>query len=120
VEDRRSAIGALTAAVRFIAHHPASTIGLYGTNALVFLVLIAVWAAAAPGAGGPGLSMWLGFIAAEIYLLARLLIKLQFMASQTSLFQRLLAHARYTAAPARVWPESPAVEMIATGPSATR
>jgi hypothetical protein len=43
---------------------------------------------------------------------ARLLVKLQFLASQTALFQRLLAHAGYTAAPVPSWPESPAAETI--------
>jgi hypothetical protein len=56
--------------------------------------------------------MWLGFAGTQLYLLARLLLKLQFVASQTALFQRSLAHAAYTAAPAPVWPESPAAEAI--------
>ena len=83
---------------------------------LVFVLLLAVWALAAPGAGGAGLSMWLGFAATQLYMLARLLLKLQFMASQTALFQRSLAHATYTAAPAPVWPESPAAEACIGGP----
>ena len=43
---------------------------------------------------------------------ARLLLKLQFLASQTALFQTNLAHAAYTAAPEPVWPDSPAAESI--------
>ena len=112
VEDRRSVIGALSAALAFVARHPGKVLGLYALNALAFLFVIAVWALAAPGAGGAGLSMWLGFVAAQLYLLARLLLKLQFTASQTTLFQSLLAHAGYTAAPAPVWPESPAAESM--------
>ena len=57
--------------------------------------------------------MWLAFIAGQLYLLARLAIKLHFVASQTALFQSHLAHATYTAAPAPAWPESPAAEAIA-------
>ena len=39
-------------------------------------------------------------------------MKLSFYASETSLFQRSLAHAGYTAAPEPRWPESPAAEAI--------
>ena len=39
-------------------------------------------------------------------------VKLMFYASETSYFQRALAHASYTAAPAVVWPESPAAEAV--------
>jgi hypothetical protein len=58
--------------------------------------------------------MWLAFLGGQLYILARLLLKLQFMASQTALFQSSLAHAGYAAAPAPVWPESPAAEAITT------
>jgi len=112
VEDRRSALGALGAAVRFIRRRPARTLGLYAINTLTFLLLLAVWAAVAPGAGGAGLSVWVGFAIGQIYLLARLVLKLQFMASEVALFQASLAHAGYTAAPEPVWPESPAAETI--------
>lgn len=117
VEDRRSALGALRAAVGFIARHTGPVIGLYALNGVIFLVLIAAWALAAPGAGGAGWAMWVGFAVAQLYLLARLLLKLQFMASQTALFQASLAHAGYTAAPPPVWPESPGAEAIAPGPN---
>lgn len=113
VEDRRSVIGALSATLGFLGRHPGRAFGLYALNGCVFLLLLAVWALAAPGAGGAGLSMWVGFVGTQLYLLARLLLKLQFMASQTALFQRSLAHAAYTAAPAPRWPDSPAAETIA-------
>ena len=116
VEDRRSVVGALSATLRFLGRHPGRAFGLYALNGLVFLLLLAVWALAAPRAGGMGLSMWLGVAATQLYLLARLLLKLQFMASETALFQQSLAHAGYTAAPLPVWPESPAAEAIVGGP----
>ena len=115
VEDRRSAIGSLAAALGFIIRRRGRAFGLYALNALVFLVLIGVWALVAPGAGGAGLSMWAGFALSQIYVLARLLLKLQFMASQTALFQGSLAHAAYTAVPELTWPESPAAETIRAG-----
>jgi hypothetical protein len=113
VEDRHSMVGALAAALRFIIRHPAAALGLYALNGAAFLILLAVWALVAPGAGGAGLSLWLGVAAGHAYLVARLLLKLQFLASQTALFQAGFAHAGYTAAPAPIWPEPPAAETIA-------
>jgi hypothetical protein len=113
VEDRRSALSALSAGMRFVSRHAGRVAGLYAINALAFLVLIAAWAAVAPGAGGGGASIWLVFLAGQIYLLARLALKLQFLASETALFQSLLAHAGYAAAPVVSWPESPSAELIA-------
>jgi hypothetical protein len=115
VEDRRSAVAALSAALGFLARHPGRVAGVYAMNGALFLVLVAVWAVAAPGAGRAGFPMWLAFAATQAYLLARLALKLQFMASQTALFQRSLAHAGYTAAPPPVWPESPAAATIVRG-----
>ena len=112
VEDRRSAVGSLLAAVAFVARNIGRVAGLYAINALVFVVLVVVWAMVAPGAGGVGLSMWLGLVAGQAWVLARLILKLQFLASQTALFQQSLAHATYTAAPALVWPESAAAETL--------
>jgi len=115
VEDRRSAIGALSAALGFLGRHPGRAFGLYALNGLAFLVVVGVWSLVAPGAGGAGLSMWVGLAATQLYLLARLVLKLQFIASQTALFQRSLAHAGYTAAPLPLWPDSPAAETIVGG-----
>jgi hypothetical protein len=39
-------------------------------------------------------------------------VKLVFCASEVSLFQSLLAHAGYVAAPLPTWPESPTIEAI--------
>ena len=113
VEDRRSALGALRAALVFVGRHPRRVMGLYAMNTLAFLVLLAIWALAAPGAGRGGVMMWITFVVAQVYLMARVVLKLQFMASQTALFQASLAHSAYTAAPATRWPESSAVEGVA-------
>jgi hypothetical protein len=112
VEDRRSVFGALNATLRFVVRRPRQTFGLYALNGAVFIGLVALWALIAPGAGSAGASMWAGFAVGQLYLLARLLLKLQFLASQTALFQANLAHAAYTAAPEPVWPDSPAAETI--------
>jgi hypothetical protein len=115
VEDRRSVLLGLLASARFVVRNRALVFGLYGLNVVSFVVLLAIWAVVAPGAGGPGPSMWLGFLLAQVYIVARLFLKLQFIASQTALFQAKLAHASYTAAPARVWPDSPSAELIHAG-----
>ncbi len=112
VEDRRSMLGALSAALGFILRHPGRTLALYALNTLMFLLLVAAWSLVAPGAGTAGLSMWLGLFAGQFYVLTRLVLKLQFMASQTSLFQGSLAHASYVAAPVPAWPDSPAAESL--------
>ena len=113
VEDRRSAIGALLAGARFVARHAGSAVGLYGLNAVAFLLLVTIYAAIAPGAPGSGLSMWLVLGLGEAYILARHYLKLLFYASETAFFQGALAHAAYTAAPTVEWPDSPAAETIA-------
>jgi len=111
VEDRRSMAGALIAAMRFIVRYPGRVAGVYLLNAALFLAVVAVWALVAPGAGGAGASMWAGVLASQCYILARLVVKLQGLASETALFQRSLAHWGYTAAPSVVPPVPPVVEV---------
>lgn len=113
VEDRRSMVGAISAALRFITGYPGRTLGLYALNGLVFVLLLVVWALIAPEAGGAASFIWLGFIVAQLYIAARLALKLHGLASHTALFQQSLAHAHYVAAPEPVWPESAAAEQIA-------
>ena len=120
VEDRRSALGALISAVRFVRRHLGRVVMLYALNGLAFLVLIAIYAVASPGAPRSGLHMLAVLFLGELYILARHYLKLVFYASETALFQSALAHARYTASPVVVWPDSPAVEAIVNaGPAST-
>jgi hypothetical protein len=114
VEDRRSMLGALLAALRFIARNPGQVVALYAADVATFLVVVAVWAMVAPGAGRSGISMWAGAIASQCYIAARLIVKLQFMASETALFQRSLAHWGYVAAPAAERPLPPIIETAVT------
>jgi uncharacterized Tic20 family protein len=115
VEDRRSMVGALLAAGRFVRRRPTATVGLYLLNSLVFALVLIAYALTAPAAGvGPG-STWLTLVIGQTYVVTRLFTKLVFYASQTAYFQRQLAHANYVAAPQPVWPESPTAEAIASG-----
>jgi hypothetical protein len=102
VEDRRSAFGAIAAALRFIRR-----------NVLVALTLSALNASLA------GITWWLAasFVigptaAVYAYWAARALLRLVFMASTIALFQSRLAHAGYTARPLPAWPDSPAAEAV--------
>jgi hypothetical protein len=110
VEDRRSVLAALSGAVRFLRRNGGAAAALYLADAALFAAVLALYAAVAPGAGSSGWSMWLGFGIAQIYLLARLWVKLVFWASETALFQGRLAHAGYVAAARPIWPDSPAAE----------
>jgi hypothetical protein len=114
VEDRRSAVGAVLASVRFLRSNAAAVAGVYALNAILFLILVGLYAIAAPGASAPGLVI---LIVGELYILLRHYLKLAFYASETALFQSRLAHVGYTAAPALVWPESPDAEAILNTPN---
>ena len=111
VEDRRSAIGALSGALRFIRRQPGSAIGLYLLNAVVFAVVVGFYALAAPGASGGWVAV-LAFFVGQLYVVLRVIVRLTFAASQIALFQGRLAHAGYTARPVPTWPDSPAAEAI--------
>jgi hypothetical protein len=102
VEDRRSAIGALLASVRFIRRNPGAAITLAVINAAV---AGATWWLAATFTIGLSAALY-------AYLLARALLRLILAASQIALFQSRLAHAGYTARPRATWPDSPAAEAI--------
>jgi hypothetical protein len=109
VEDRRSAISALGAAIRFIRRRPARVLALYLLNILAAAVVLRLWLQTAPGAAAP---TWLALLGGQLYILARVWAKLAFMASEVVFFQGELAHAGFTAAPEPIWPDSPSVEAI--------
>jgi hypothetical protein len=107
VEDRRSALGALLAAARFVARNPA------------VILLFALFALAELGAmlAGerfqPDSADWLpAGKAGSVFLGVETFLLLTWYAVATALFQSRLAHARYTAVPPLEWPESPAAEAI--------
>jgi hypothetical protein len=112
VEDRRSALGALASGFRFVRRNSGAALTLYLLDMALFAATLAAYAAVAPGAGGIGLTMWVGLAIAQLYVLARLCVKLIFWASETALFQGRLAHAGYVAAPHPVWPDSPSAEAV--------
>lgn len=102
VEDRRSALGALVSAARFIRRHAGAVVALTLMNAAL---ACATWWLAA--------TFQIGVTAAVYpYFLARALLRLIFIGSSVALFQGRLAHAGYVARPVATWPESPAADAV--------
>jgi hypothetical protein len=112
VEDRRSMLGAIAGALGFIRRNAGAAVRLFLLNFALFAIVVGLYALLAPAAGGTGLSMWLAFAIGQLYVVARLWVKLTFWASETALFQERLAHAGYVARPEPRWPESPAADAI--------
>ena len=110
IEDRRSMIGAVGAGLRFVRRNAGAVTALYALDALLFLVVIGLYGLVAPGAGPSGGVMWLGFLVSQLYLLARLWVRLVFLASSAALFQGRLAHIGYVAGAHALLPEPPIVE----------
>ena len=108
VEDRRSMIGALSAGFRFVRRNPGATVGLYGVNSLAFVAVLFAYYFVAPGAAADALAFAIG----QVFIVFRVIVRLQFAASQTALFQGRLANAGYVARPVAKWPDSPAAEAI--------
>ena len=109
VEDRRSMLAALAAAIRFVRRRPWRVAALHLLNVGAVLLIMGLWVLADPPAHW---AAWAAFGAGQLYIVLRLAAKLAFMASAVAFFQDELAHARYTALPEPVWPESPGVEAI--------
>ena len=105
-------IGALVGAVRFVRRHPAPVAVVYGLNAAVAAVVLAAYVVLAPDGRGGDWRLLAVLAIGGIYLLARLAIRLAFLAGAMTLLERSFAHADYTAPPLPVWPDSPAAEAI--------
>jgi len=112
VEDRRSMLAAIGASLGFIRRNIGAVVVVFVLNFSLFAAVIAMYALIAPGAGGVGLSLWIGLVTGQVYVLARLWVKLVFWSSETALFQSRLAHAGYVARPEPAWPDSPAADAI--------
>lgn len=115
VEDRRSAIGAVLASLRFIRRHLGAVLALAGLQLAVLVALAAVYATLAPGAWSGGWA-WLALLVGQVWIVFRIGCRLTAAASSVSLFQRELAHADYVATAMPEWPESPAAEALRGDP----
>lgn len=106
VEDRRSALGSLAAGARFVRQRLLRVLGLYTLTAILPMAVFVALSRLLPLGALPEPLMF------AIFGIVTLFIQLTYVASATAFFQGELAHAQYTAAPAPVWPESPAAEAI--------
>lgn len=90
LEPRRSSFLAAFAGLRFVLRYPLRTLGLALLFALLFLLLVATYGWLAPGTGQ---STWAGVILAlavgQLYLIARIALRLALLAGETALFRDL-------------------------------
>ena len=112
VEDRRSMLSATAEAAGFIGRNAGAAAGLFLANFALFAAVVLLYALVAPGSGGGAASTWIGFAIGQLYIVARLWVKLVFWASETALFQSRLAHAGYVSRRQPVWPDSPEADAI--------
>jgi hypothetical protein len=112
VEDRRSMLGALRAALLFIRRNWMAAIVLYAVDYAALAAVIGLYVTLGPGSTGMVSSMWGVLVLNQAYVLARLWIALIFWSSETALFQGRLAHAGYVARRLPLWPDSPAAEAL--------
>ena len=112
VEDRRSMIGAVVAGLRFVRRNAGAVAALYLMGGALFIGVLLLYALAAPGAAASGPWVWIGFAIGQLYLVARLWLRLVLLASETALFQGRLAHAGYVASSPSPRSEPPIVERL--------
>ncbi len=88
VECRHSVLLSFVRGLRFLLSHPTQSIALYLVLWLVGILLFILYSLVAPGAGqSTWISILVAFSLGQIYLVARMTLKLWFLASQTVLFQ---------------------------------
>ena len=109
VEDRRGMLGAAAASIRFIRRRPARVFSLYLLNVIVLVLIFRLWLQVMPE---PESFAWSALFLTLLFLLARIWVRLAFMASEVVFFQGELAHREYTAAPMPIWPDAPEVEAL--------
>ena len=89
VEGRRSAVASAVAALSFIGRNVRLTAGAYLLNVLLLGGVLTMYAVTAPGVGTAGWDMWAAFAFGQVYLLARLGVKLLFWGSEAAALQQV-------------------------------
>ena len=97
VEDRRSMLGALRAAARFVRRRPAAVALLWLLNTALAGLLLSGCGLMTRAAGAGGPPPWAPFAAGQICMAGRLFTVLVAWASQIAYFQHELAHPTYVA-----------------------
>ncbi len=90
VEERRSMLLAALRGARFVLRHPLRTCGLYYGMLLIAVVLLTLYGWLGPGIGqSTPLTVFIAFAVGQLYLVARLVVRLALLGGQLDLFQRL-------------------------------
>jgi hypothetical protein len=88
VEGRRNPLRALYQALRLVGRHPRLTLGLYLALGLTGLALLAGYTFIAPGASqGSVVGIVLAFLLGQVYLIAKLVLRLTFYGSQLAVYE---------------------------------
>ena len=95
VEDRRSALTSIVAGAHFVRTNAPLAIGAYAMNVLALGLVVGLYFLLAPGAGGAGASMWVGFFVSQVYIASRVFVKLAFWGSEVVALQSQLAYAGF-------------------------
>jgi hypothetical protein len=89
LEDRPSVIVALAAGAAFVAGNRRLAVGIGLFNAALYAVLVVAYTALAPGAGSGELQTWAAFLFGQVYVAARLAVKLTAWGAQVAAIQAL-------------------------------
>jgi hypothetical protein len=92
VEERSSALLAFLRGLRFFLSHPAKTLGLYALLLLAGVLLIGIYSLVAPGPNQSGdTALLVTFGISECYIIARIILRLWFLAGQTLLVKSVVS-----------------------------
>jgi len=87
-EDRRGMVLAVGAALRFLVARPFTLVGLYVGLALLWLVVLALYALVAPTAGPASWTgVLLAFLLAQVVLAVKIGLRLSLLAGETAVYQ---------------------------------
>lgn len=89
VEDRRSMLLAALGGARFVAAHPVRTFSLYAILAGLGALVAFGYLRAFPEGGSPMVNLALAFLVGQIYLVARIVLRLALLGGQLELFLAL-------------------------------
>jgi hypothetical protein len=96
VEHRYSVVGAFIAAAGFVRSQPRLAFGIYIVDVAAYAAIVVLYGIVAPGAGAAGWQMWTGFALGQLYVVARLAVKLTFWGAGVAAVQSRLGWAPAT------------------------
>jgi len=92
VDERRNVLQSLRAGIAMVLGRPLATAGVYLGFGILAVLLMALYLAVAPGVGPASLpGILLAFVLAQIYLIARLLLRVGLLGGQLGLYREAAA-----------------------------